>query len=335
VSEWSRSFSTHLSSHSSSRPKQRKYLFFCDEESGDPLSPPYFNLIASQEVCSLFHQLCLSFPQPLGSQTPSTATVPEGSPVEVTNMYIATVQTKTSRDRRGRIHERDHEMRSVVHVLSPLPMIDSLSTICHSVKIHSEQKWCRSEESLQKEGKEETLHIPLTCFQSEVLKLNLETVLSLVEEPHHRERAVEFYVNPLGSPPFLILSLSNHSQEKPWSPKQAIFAVTSLISNSSNRSPSISSLSSLFVSSLIALLSSIPLTPHSSSKSSLLWSLFFIPLRWSAIKSASSSPPLMSSESGKRTISSIKKILSWSLSHLINFFLASLSLSLPVDGSVL
>jgi hypothetical protein len=92
-------------------------------------------------------------------------------------MYIGMIQSKI---------DAPKEMKSIIYVISPLPIIDTMTTICRSMIQQSDFT------------SPTNFEIPLTQFQHETMKMNLETIKYTLETPYHRERVVEFYVNPPG-----------------------------------------------------------------------------------------------------------------------------------------
>lgn len=82
-------------------------------------------------------------------------------------------------------------MKSMIYTLSPLPMIDTITQLCAFMKDHSQ---CLERDSLG-----EAIRVPLTSFQKQILELNRESILYLHSEPYHREKLVEYYINPMGT----------------------------------------------------------------------------------------------------------------------------------------
>lgn len=95
-------------------------------------------------------------------------------------------------------------MKSIIYVLSPLPMIDFISTFCQSLKMTIERS-TDIEDQMRNGGgdnsvssKNSTLSVPMTLFQKQILWLNTETIFYHLREPFRRERVTEFYITPPG-----------------------------------------------------------------------------------------------------------------------------------------
>jgi hypothetical protein len=123
-----------------------------------------------------------------------------------TNIYLGTVHTQKYKrslsSRASPEQQQQQHMKSIIYVLSPLPMIDSIATFCQSIKTTIEND---DERNVDGSGngngtssQSSTLRIPLTSFQKLILRLNTETICHHLHEPFRRERVAEYYVTPPG-----------------------------------------------------------------------------------------------------------------------------------------
>lgn len=88
-------------------------------------------------------------------------------------------------------------MISIAYVISPLPMIETIETICQVINQQSVTN-TNSITTTTTNAASESISIPLTSFQNEVWEMNIESIEYILNAPYRREKIAELFLNQPG-----------------------------------------------------------------------------------------------------------------------------------------